>query len=248
MALVLDIGNTAVTYGIYGGGRLLRHGSALCSDIPKLAKIWSKSGVKKYARSILISSVVPRNTAFLRSSLRKILGAKVKVLGKDIKVPIKHKYKQIRNLGADRAVNIYGAVRIHRPPMLIVDYGTAITFDFVSAKGVFEGGMIVPGPELSFQALIDRAALLPKKARLPLKDGTFLGKTTYDCMKAGILQGYGALTDGLVDRFKARYGKMTVLATGGFTTHLKPYTRSIDIFDPLHSIKSLVLIHKALVR
>ena len=239
--LALDIGNTAVTYGFFEKKRLQRHGSVVHYDIPKIIKNWSKSGavINTY---VLISSVVP----FMTLKIKKALwgsGTKIGVIGSSLKVPLRHRYRNIKQLGSDRVLNIYGALQMYKPPILILDFGTAITADYISGKGVFEGGMIIPGPEIAFQTLIHRAALLPKKSRLPEKSITFLGRTSYECMESGILEGYGAMTDGLVERFKARFGKnLKILATGGFARHLKPHTHSIDIFDPLHSLKSLCLI------
>ncbi len=241
--LALDIGNTAVTYGFFEKKRLQRHGSVVNCDIPKIIKNWSKSGVIN-VNYVLISSVVP----YLTLKIKKLLlgsGAKIRVIGSSLKVPIRHRYRNIKQLGSDRVLNIYGALQMYKPPLLILDFGTAITADYISGKGVFEGGMIIPGPEIAFQTLIHRAALLPKKSRLPEKSITFLGRTSYECMESGILEGYGAMTDGLVERFKARFGKnLKILATGGFARYLKPHTHSIDILDPLHSLKSLNLIFR----
>ncbi len=244
--LALDIGNTAVTYGFFEKSRLKRHGSVLHSDIPKIVKRWSSSGLIN-DNYVLISSVVPSLTHKIKK-LFSPSGAKIGVIGGNLRVPIRHRYRNLKTLGSDRILNIYGALQMYKAPLLILDFGTAITADYISGKGVFEGGMIIPGPEIAFQTLIHRAALLPKKARLPEKSVSFLGRTSYDCMKSGILEGYGAMTDGLVERFKARFGKnLKVLATGGFARCLKPYTHSFDIFDPLHSLKSLHLIYKELV-
>lgn len=241
--LALDIGNTAVTYGFFEKGRLKAHGSAIHDDIPKNINNWSNSGILNDTY-VLISSVVPSLTLKIKKSLRGS-GTQSGVIGQNIQVPLRHRYRNIRQLGSDRILNIYGALQMHKVPLLILDFGTAITADYISRHGVFEGGMIIPGPEIAFQTLIHRAALLPKKSRLPKKSTTFLGRTSYDCMKSGILEGYGAMTDGLVSRFKARFGKnLQVLATGGFSLHLQPYTHSIDILDPLHSLKSLNLIFK----
>ena len=240
--ILFDIGNTAVTCGVYQGGRLLESKSLLFNDIPKFIKICNKSGVNN-DYNIVISSVVPKYT----QKLKRMLSSKYRVwvVGENLPVPIKHRYKAVKQLGQDRIVNIYGALRIYKAPLLIIDYGTAITFDYVSKSGVFEGGMILPGPEIAFQTLISRAARLPKKARLPHETASFLGRTTYDCMRSGILEGYGAMTDGLIERFKARYGKnLKVLATGGFARHLKPYAHLFDILDNQHSIKSLILLFK----
>lgn len=249
MLILLDIGNTAVTYGIYKGGRLLRSGSCIYNDIPKIVKKCLISGYSSKI-NVIISSVVPKITKSMTlgtGPLRfpgPVPKVKIWVVGRNLPVKIKHRY-QFSKLGVDRAVNIYGALRIYKAPFLIIDSGTAITFDYVSKQGVFEGGMIVPGPEVSLQALMERAALLPKNILLPKKAASFLGRTTYDCMVSGILEGYGALTDGLIERFRKRYGKsLKVIATGGFMNHLKPYTRQIDVVDLRHSVKSLLLLAK----
>lgn len=245
MLLVFDIGNTAATAGLFKSGLLKRSETLLHGDIPNYIKNCSKSGGKK-PLNCLISSVVPKLTLKIKA-LNSRLKIKTWVIGENVEVPFKHKYKEIQNLGADRIINVYGALKRFKPPLLVVDFGTAITFDYVSEKGVFEGGMIVPGPELSFQALIKKAARLPKKARLPERTSSFLGTTTYDCMKSGILEGYGAMADGLVHRFKERFGpKLKVVATGGFASHLKPYTHSFDVLDPKLSIYALQTLFQSL--
>ena len=141
----------------------------------------------------------------------------------------------------DRKVNAYGAIRMYSLPLLVIDYGTAITFDYIDRKGVFQGGMIIPGPETAYRALGQQAALLPKNLAFPKKAKAFLGKNAKKCMESGILEGYGAMTDELIRRFRKRYGKnLRVLATGGFAEVIRPFTRNINIFDPRHSIKSLL--------
>ena len=243
MLILLDVGNTAITYGLYQGGRLQASGSFMKNDIPKIVKKWSKNGALNKSKA-LISSVVPEITSILKKSIAK-KGAKVWVLGQNLPISIKNRYASIKKLGMDRIVNIYGALRMYKPPFVILDLGTAIKADFVSRKGVFEGGMIIPGAELAFQALIQKAALLPKKLRLPSKSKSFLGRSTYDCMATGILEGYGSMLDGLVARFKRHLGKeIRVIATGGFAKTLRPYTHSFDILDTQHSLKSLLIIFK----
>ncbi len=188
----------------------------------------------------MVSSVVPRFTSILKK-LFKSPNSQVFFLGQNLKLPIAQNYK---GLGQDRVVNLYGAFRMHTSPCLIIDYGTAVTFDLITRSTHFEGGLIIPGPEISFQNLLQRAALLPKAAKLPKKAKSFLGLNTYDAMSSGILQGYGAMTDGLIERFKKRYGKkLYVIATGGFATHLKPYFTHVDLVDPKHSMKSLLSIY-----
>lgn len=244
MIILFDIGNTALTYGVYRGKRFLSFGSVIHNDIPKLISNCFKSGGNSI-NHVVISSVVPKTTRFIKNSINTKRPIKIWIAGGNLPIPLKHKYRSFKKLGHDRAVNLYGALRIHRLPLLMIDYGTAITLDYLSSKGVFEGGMIIPGPEISFQALLQRAALIPKNIRLPKKSTSFLGRTTYDCIRSGILQGYGAMTDGLIARFKKRFGKkLRVIATGGFVKHLGPYCRSLNIKDPKHSLKSLLILFK----
>lgn len=244
MLILFDIGNTAATYGIYEKGRLKTFGSCLYNDIPKIVKNCSFSGKNNRITNMVVSSVVPQITHTIEHLVSR-KNVRMMTVGKNLPVPLKHRYPKNNTLGIDRIVNMYGALQMVGGPALVIDFGTAITFDYLSTEGVFEGGMIIPGPELSFQSLIKRAARLPKNARLPHKTKAFLGKTTLDCLNSGILEGYGALTDGLIERFKSKYGKnLKVIATGGFARHLKPYTRNLKTVDPQHSIKSLFLLFK----
>jgi len=238
--LAIDIGNTAATIGFYEGGRLMSFGSVYYYDIPKYAKKYLKSGKYNHL-NVVLSSVFPKITDFLKCKLQIMKGLSLWVVDGNLKVKLSHKYNDYNKLGCDRKVNIYGATRMYRLPILVIDYGTATTFDYIDGHGVFQGGMIIPGPETAFRALGQRAALLPKKLQLPKKARSFLGRNTRECMESGILEGYGAMTDGLVGRFKMRYSKkLRVLATGGFAETIRPYTKNIDIIDPKHSVKSLL--------
>lgn len=242
--LAIDIGNTAATFGFYEGGRLITFGSSCYNSIPKYASKLVKSG-KSYHLDIVISSVVPKITCFLKCKLQSINGIKVWILGQNLPIKINHNYNNINALGIDRKINIYGAIRIYRGPILIIDYGTAITFDYLDAKGVFQGGMIIPGPEVTLRALSQKAALLPKELSMPKRTKSFLGRNTRECMESGILEGYGAMTDELILRFRERYGKnLRVLATGGFSQVIRPYTKHIDIVDPKHSVKSILALFR----
>lgn len=244
MIVLLDIGNTAVTYGTFKKSRFSDVGCCLYNNIPKIVKKYEQKGLKK-SLSIVISSVVPKITQKIKGFLRK-KRVKVWVAGENLPVPLRHRYPKNQKPGIDRLVSLYGAQKLYKAPLLLIDFGTAITFDYLSPKGIFEGGMIVPGPELSFQALIQRAALIPKKLRLPRKAKSFLGTNTLDCLSSGVLEGYGALTDGLIERFKSKYGKnLKVIATGGFAAHLQPYSRRMEKVDPQHTLKSLLLLYQS---
>jgi type III pantothenate kinase len=244
MIILFDIGNTAVTYGLYYGGRMHATGSKLINEIPDFVNNSAKSG-NFSSINVIISSVVPKNTEFIRKSLLRMKGLSLWIAGENFPIRIDSKYKYSNKLGIDRKINIYGASKIYRPPVLLIDIGTAITVDYVSPSGVFEGGMIIPGPQISFQAMMDKAALLPKKLLFPLKTTGLIGKTTEDCMNCGILEGFGAMLNGLVDKFRLKYGsEIRAVATGGYASTLKPYTSKIDILAPLLSINSLFILYK----
>lgn len=170
---------------------------------------------------------------------------KIWVLGQDIKPLFPHKYRPLKTLGMDRRVNIYGALRMYKPPLLIIDFGTAITADYVSKKGVFEGGMIIPGPELAYHSLIKKAALLPRTLPLPRRAPSLTARNTYGCLQSGVLHGFAAMTEGIIDRFRSERGTdLKVILTGGYAQHLVPYMKGRYRFDPKHSIKSLLMIYK----
>lgn len=242
MPVLIDVGNTSITWGKASKTRLSASGSCLYDEIPKLVKKWGENGGLDN-ENILISSVVPKITAYLKGLFAAFPGAKVWVAGENLPVPLRHRYRFPKKLGMDRLVVLYGARKMFRPPLLVIDFGTAITFDYMSADGVFQGGMIVPGPELSFQALLQRAAMIPSSLRLPEKSAGFLGRTTEECIRSGTLEGYGAMTDELIRRFRSRFGRnLKVILTGGFSRHLAPYIRTPHVRDPRLSLKSLLLL------
>jgi len=242
--LCLDIGNSSTGYGVFRGRKLITYGRVPTSNIP----IASRKLIRKIGNIpniyILISSVVPKYTYILRKIMLRhprLRGSPRRIyeVGRSLKVPIRHNYRSIKKLGSDRLVNAYGAVRKYGAPILIFDFGTAITCDYVSRKRVFEGGLIVPGPEISLKVLCDRAALLPT-IPFPKRYRSFIGRDTVGCMKAGVLQGYGALTDGLIDRFRRRYGpRLRVVATGGLSRLIGSFAKEIDFIDPLLTLRSL---------
>ncbi len=241
--LAVDIGNTTISFALFRNSRILASDHVDNGDIPALSRILRKWGVKN-PFSIIISSVVPQKTAILKKSLKRTYKEiKIWEVGQNLHPKVKMRYKA-SNLGADRLVNVYGVVQKYRLPALVIDFGTAITFDYVDRKGVFLGGLIVPGMDISWQALQNRAFLLPQLRKL--KQLHPLAATdTPSAMYSGLLNGFGALTDGLIGRFKEKYGlKLTVLATGGASPIIAKYAKNLDQVDPLHTLKSLNLIYQ----
>ena len=244
LLLTIDLGNSTAAYGLFEGSRLLANGHTESNYIPFFMQLIAKSGVYKPVKKVIMSSVVPELTYKIKKQLQNKLGrGSVYVVGKDLKLRVPMRYDR-RKLGADRLVNLYGALHFYRSPLLVIDFGTAITFDYLSKSGVFEGGLIVPGVETSFRALVEQAALLPKvKEVAPVKG--LVGRNTKAAMSSGLLNGFGALADGLSGRFRAFYGRnLKTLVTGGFAARIAPFMAHVDYLDPLHTIRSLALIYR----
>jgi type III pantothenate kinase len=242
LLLAIDLGNSASTYGVFNGKRLVDSGYVKNGNIPFFNKLLRRSGIYSKINKVIMSTVVPQLSHKLKKSIEKRLGeGSVCVVGKGLKIKIPMRYKP-KQLGSDRLVNIYGARALYRLPLLIIDFGTAITFDYVSKSGIFEGGLIAPGIETSFQALLNRAALLPKMKEIK-QAKRLVGQDTQSALTSGALNGFGALADGLIGRFRNVYGRqLKVLVTGGFAARIAPYMRQVNYLDPLHTIRSLALI------
>ncbi len=193
---------------------------------------------------VIISSVVPAATASLKTDFKKIFPGLVPlVAGQNVRVPIKNLYRNPAQVGQDRLVNAYAAVMLYAAPAVVVDFGTAITFDVISPKGAYIGGMILPGLGISLDALAVRTALLPKVTlhRPP----EFIGRDTRSSMLSGVVYGFAALTDELVMRIKEKIGrKAKVIGTGGHIGLIGRYCRRIDIIDPDLTLQGLNLIYR----
>ena len=234
--LAIDIGNTNIVAGFFKDGKLVRK---LRTPTHSYALYGRK--FKHIPDDVIISSVVPLALSRLLVHLNRIGKSNIAVLGKNAAVPIKNLYKIKKEVGQDRLVNAYGAKILYGTPCVIVDFGTAITFDCVSKKGEYLGGLILPGIELSLSSLYKKTALLP---RVNLKAAIdIIGRDTVSSMRGGILFGFGAMCDGLVSRYKKILGKnLKVIATGGNASLMKRYASSIQKVDEDLTLKGLYLI------
>jgi type III pantothenate kinase len=241
--LAIDIGNTNITVGLFDGKKL-----AVKTKIPTNSySLYRRSISPLLSRgphgvNVIISSVVPLALARFIVELRKTAAdTRIAIIGKDITVPIRNMYRIKNEVGQDRLVNAYAAKALYGTPAVIIDFGTAITFDIVSGSGAYLGGLILPGIELSLAGLYAKTALLPK---VELKEASsIIGRDTVNSMRGGILFGFGAMADGLVSRYKRMLGKDTkVIATGGNSALVKRYTSSIKIVDEDLTLKGLRLI------
>ncbi|MDD5045282.1 MAG: type III pantothenate kinase, partial [Candidatus Omnitrophica bacterium] len=191
-----------------------------------------------------ISSVVPKARDILSRDLKKLLGITPFILGKNITAPIKNLYHYPKKAGQDRLVNAYAGAMLYGAPLIVVDLGTAVTFDVVSRKKEYLGGMILPGLRVSLEGLFENTALVPKiKLKSPKE---FIGRDTESGVLSGLVFGYAALIDKLSERIKEKIGKGAfVIGTGGDMELVGRYCREMDRIDPDLALKGLDLIMRS---
>ena len=178
----------------------------------------------------IVSSVVPQSIFNLRNLARRYLHVEPMVIGENVDLGIAVRIQKPSEAGADRLVNAIGAHLTYPGALLVIDSGTATTFDIVAADGAFEGGAIAPGINLSMQALHAAAARLPRVAIQ--KPAHVIGKDTVEAMQSGVYFGYVSLIEGLIGRMKAEYAApLTVVATGGVASLFEHATSAIDHFN-----------------
>jgi type III pantothenate kinase len=193
----------------------------------------------------IISSVVPQSVFNLRNLSRRYLKAEPLVVGENAILGIEVRIEKPSEAGADRLVNAIGAHAAYPGDLIVIDSGTATTFDVVAADGGFEGGVITPGINLSMQALHEAAAKLPRVAIRRPPRNRVIGADTVEAMQSGVFWGYIAMIEGLVARIKDEWGKpMTVIGTGGIASLFEGNTTAIDTFDHDITIRGLLEIHR----
>jgi type III pantothenate kinase len=187
----------------------------------------------------IISSVVPQSVFNLRNLSRRYLKVEPLVVGENADLGITIRIEKPSEAGADRLVNAIGGYLKYGGPLILIDSGTATTFDVVGADGAFEGGVISPGINLSMQALHSAAARLPRVAIA--KPAHVIGKGTVEAMQSGVFWGYVALIEGLIERIKREYpAPLQVIATGGVASLFEGATDRIDAFDPDLTLRGLL--------
>jgi len=242
MLLAIDIGNTNINLGVFAGMRILRRYIISGKD-QKLA-VTLKAIIRRHKiDEAIICSVVPSSTKAISALVMRLVGSKSYIIGKDIKVPVKNLYRKPSQVGDDRLVNAYAGSFLYGSPLVAVDFGTAITFDVISKRGEYLGGMILPGLNISLDALNERTALLPKiKLERPKE---FIGRDTKASMLSGVIYGFAALTDDLAVRIKKKIGRgALVVGTGGNIDLIAKYCKNMDKIDRDLTLKGLNLIFK----
>ena len=220
LLLGIDIGNTTVEFGfIQSSITSFKISSNQNKSIDEwvfdLLSIHNFSNInKEEVEDIVISSVVPNLSDSIKKACFKFYKKKPKLVGEDLKYPIKINYKKIEEVGADRIVNSVAALKISNPPVVVVDLGTAITFDVINEKGEYEGGAIFPGIDSSLNALFSKTAKLPK---VSLKEiSSVIGKSTDESIQSGIFFGYVSLVEGIINKIQKNFEKnVNVIITGG---------------------------------
>ena len=251
MFLVVDVGNTNIVLGIYRQRELLHHfristnRQATVDEYGVLIhNLFHMSSINPGdIEGVIISSVVPPLMHVLEELCQKYLHHKPLVVGPGIKTGLNLRYENPREVGADRIVNAVAAIERYGGPLVVVDFGTATTFDCVDAQGNYLGGAIVPGIGISTEALYQRASKLP---RIELeKPKKVIGRNTVHAMQAGIIFGYAGQVDGIVERIRAEMGaEPKVVATGGLAELIASESRTIEEVNPWLTLEGLRIIYQ----
>ncbi|MDZ4762023.1 MAG: type III pantothenate kinase [Alphaproteobacteria bacterium] len=251
MLLAIDTGNTNTLFAVHdGAGWRAQWRSA--TDMTKTADdyaVWLSQLMELNGLTLsqiddcIISTVVPQSLFNQRNFARRYLHVEPFVIGENVLLGVDVRIPKPSEVGADRLVNAVGAHALYRGSLIVIDSGTATTFDIVGADGAFEGGIIAPGINLSMKALHEAAAKLPRVAIQ--RPAQVIGKDTVAAMQSGVFWGYIDLIDGLVERIKEEYGQpMTVIATGGVASLFEGAARRIDHFDADITIRGLQILYE----
>jgi type III pantothenate kinase len=248
--LAIDIGNTHIVFGVFEDETLLhtfRVSSARTSTVDEyhvlLRELLALRGLGLDAidASVLGSVVPPLNDA-MGEAVERAFGRAPLVVGPGVKTGIAILYENPREIGADRIVNAVAAFERVKAGVLVVDFGTATTFDCVSPRGEYLGGVIVPGVHVSLDALLTRAA---KLSRVEIAEPPrVVGRNTAHAVQSGIVHGYSSLVDGLVDKLRAELEfPCRVVATGGLAPLISRHTRTVELVDPNLTLTGLRILY-----
>lgn len=251
MILTIDIGNSNIVIGgvqedqICFEARLrtdaTKTSDEYCIDLKILLDVYHICA--EQIEGSIIASVVPQVLNSMQTAVKKLTGLQSLVVGPGLKTGLNIRIENPNQTGADLVVGCVAALREHKPPMIVVDMGTATTMVVLDQSGALIGGCICPGVKISLDALTERTALLPGLQLDQPKKA--IGRNTIDCMRSGIMMGTAAMLDGMIDRMEQELGcETTVVATGGVSRFVLPLCKRSIIYDKDLLIKGLAALYR----
>ena len=252
MILTLDIGNTNIKTALFDGEKMLQYWRLTTNKMMSsdeygilLSNLFEHNGLDvKDVTGIIMSSVVPSINFTIEHMLQNYFGITPMMVVPGVKTGINLKYDNPRELGSDRIANAVGAYTLYGGPCIFIDFGTATSFGVMSEKGEFLGGAICPGLKLAAEALVEKAAKLPRFELV--KPEHVIGRNTISNLQSGIVFGYVGQVNYLVRKMKEELGapNAKVIATGGLALLIADESRQIDILDGLLTLKGLRIIYE----
>ena len=251
MFLAMDVGNTNIVIGIYDKKQLLAHWR-LSTDRFRtpdeygllLRQLLATCDIKAAdLASVILGSVVPPLTNTILAAIKEYLQIPCLLVDHHTRTGLVIKVDHPEGVGADRIINGVAGLAKYGAPLIVVDMGTAITFDYFSAERAYIGGAIVPGMGIALEALFERAAKLPRvEIKAPAR---VVANNTVECMQSGLVFGYAALIDGLVEKmWQEKKQKTRVIATGGMAAIILPYCRTVEKADEMLTLDGLRMIYE----
>ena len=251
MLLAIDAGNTNIVFAlvrdreIVARWRIATEARRTADEYAVwLSQLLALEGHERSAiTGVIIATVVPRALHNLQTLARKYFGCEPLVAGQPpVEWGFEIDVKEPGSLGADRAVNAIAAHTLHAGDLIVIDFGTATTFEVIDFNGAYKGGIIAPGINLSLDALVTAAAKLPRIAIEAPADASVIGRDTVSQMHIGIYWGYVGMIEGLVARLKAEIGRPAkVIATGGLAVLFEAHTTAFDVVEPDLTIQGLAM-------
>lgn len=250
MQLVVDVGNTETVVGVVESSAELRGHWRISTKVPRtsdeygylLRGLLREAGFgREQLRRAVVGSVVPSATDVLRPTLEGLVHGPVFVVDPGVSLPVRLEVDEPRTVGADRIVNTLAAREFYARDTIVVDLGTATTYDCITADGVFQGGVIAPGVSAGLEWLAARTAKLPAVEFAP--PARVVGTRTEACIQSGIFYGVVDALDGMVHRIRAEWGRAEalVVATGGYARLVGPQCRTVEKVEPWLTLYGLAL-------
>ncbi len=251
MILTVDIGNSNIVIGGVREDEILfearlrtdatKTSDEYCLDVKSLMEVYRVNVAE--VEGAIIASVVPQVLNSFQTAIKKLTGKTALVVGPGLKTGLNILLENPGQTGADLVVGAVAALREHKPPLTIIDMGTATTISVIDKAGSYIGGAIIPGVKISMDALTDRTALLPGLQLDQPKRA--IGRNTVDAMRSGLMMGAACMLDGMIDRMEEELGyKTTVVATGGIAKFIIPLCHREMIYDKDLLVKGLVALYK----